>query len=352
MRPDGLKQRTQRLVAWMSYIKRHLLQVLGAVAAVAAVVLVAVLRESVSDYVSAYGFYAIAALLVIVSVLFLSIFVGELNESRMSTMFGFSYCFMLVAVFAPLLIVLPLGMFTRLHDSMLGSPIGLIPVCDSPSTSGSNADCKRPQWVLNIGGFVSATERSRAIGDAPAEQVQASQNRTLDARPQLTSVSGAPRASMPTSEGAGAIRSALGIDGGLAVPLYFITLALMGAAVGMARRVPEYQRRYVHYTRLQELNDDSRKEIQDKATGLQELVDTGEGKLMPPELVRERILFQIAQVASAPLIAIAAYHVFSPGDVSTTVAVGFTSGFASEPILMVFRRVAEAVAPPTTTKAS
>jgi hypothetical protein len=100
------------------------------------------------------------------------------------------------------------------------------------------------------------------------------------------------------------------IRGGVPVPVYFILLALIGAAISLARNVPVIQRRsedgYV-------------------ATAI-------ESRLTPGE-VRELLAFQILQFVSAPFLAVAAYHTLKPESLATTVALGFLTGFASESIL-------------------
>src|SRR5439155_8420943 len=106
------------------------------------------------------------------------------------------------------------------------------------------------------------------------------------------------------------------VRGGLVVPLYFVIVSLMGGAVGLLRRVPEIQRRSEH-----------------------DYVGTEkEPKLLPGE-VRERLGFQIIQFISAPLIAVTAYHAIAPESRTASVALAFTSGFASESILLMIRGI-------------
>lgn len=116
----------------------------------------------------------------------------------------------------------------------------------------------------------------------------------------------------------------LKIQGGLVVPLYFIVLSLIGGAISLTRRVPEYQRRYsIHYTPTED------KPRLDRAT------------------VKEYLAFQIIQFISAPLLAMVAYYVFSPEKRSTLIALGFAVGFASEPILLMIRSLVEKLSPAT-----
>ena len=56
-------------------------------------------------------------------------------------------------------------------------------------------------------------------------------------------------------------------------------------------------------------------------------------------------MFQIMQVISAPLIAITAFSIVKHGSISEAVVVGFGSGFASEPILLMIRSLVEKISP-------
>src|SRR5712692_10533041 len=107
------------------------------------------------------------------------------------------------------------------------------------------------------------------------------------------------------------------VHGGLAVPWYFLTLAIVGAAVSLARRVPEYQRR---------------------ATSAEDTLNGAK--------TREYLEFQILQVVSAPLIALAAYNLVAPTSISTSAALGFSSGFSSEAILLAIRSLTDSVQKP------
>src|SRR5271166_1830655 len=113
------------------------------------------------------------------------------------------------------------------------------------------------------------------------------------------------------------------IRGGVVVPLYVIVLALFGSAVSMTRRVPEYQRRAM--------------DSQDPLTNVQ---------------ARENLVFQIMQVLSAPLIAITVYYIIRPNTAMTSVVLGFGSGFASEPILLMIRSLVEKLSPTTAAEPS
>jgi hypothetical protein len=109
------------------------------------------------------------------------------------------------------------------------------------------------------------------------------------------------------------------IHGGLAIPWYFLMLAVMGAGVSMARRVPEYQRR-----------------VQ---------LSSNDKESLSPSLAREQLVFQVLQVGSAPLIAITAYNALTPGSRAVSVALAFVSGFSSESVLLAIRALADKISP-------
>ncbi len=108
------------------------------------------------------------------------------------------------------------------------------------------------------------------------------------------------------------------INGGLVVPLYVVVLALFGGAISMTRRVPEYQRR---------------------AMDSHDVLTNAEA--------RESLVFQIMQVFTAPLIAVTTYYIILPDTPLKSVVLGFGSGFASEPILLMIRALVDKLRPAT-----
>ena len=59
------------------------------------------------------------------------------------------------------------------------------------------------------------------------------------------------------------------------------------------------------------------------------------------------LVFQIMQVATAPLIAVTTYYIILPDTPLKSVVVGFGSGFASEPILLMIRALVDKLKPTT-----
>jgi hypothetical protein len=117
------------------------------------------------------------------------------------------------------------------------------------------------------------------------------------------------------------------IVGGIVVPLYFPILALFGALIGMMRRLPEYQ----------EASSEKYKAEYER----QILHDEGEKPPISHARARDYIIFQIVQVASAPLIAVVAYSFARPESVPSTAVLAFAAGFSSELFLIAIRSTAE-----------
>jgi len=114
-----------------------------------------------------------------------------------------------------------------------------------------------------------------------------------------------------------------GINGGLVVPLYYIFLALLGGAISLTRRVPEFQ---LQASNQYNENDPSKPKLE-------------------PHRLREYLVFQIVQFISAPLIAVVAYYLISPDNIATSVAIAFTAGFSSEAILHMIRTLIDKITP-------
>ncbi len=114
------------------------------------------------------------------------------------------------------------------------------------------------------------------------------------------------------------------VKDGLLIPLYFIIMALMGGSISLTRRLPELQ-----------------KQAGSEYTGTEK-----QPKLSQYEF-REHLIFQMVQFISAPFLAILAYYLVDPSDTTSSVALAFTAGFASESILLMIRSVANKITPET-----
>ncbi|MDE2388993.1 MAG: hypothetical protein KGN35_07950 [Betaproteobacteria bacterium] len=112
------------------------------------------------------------------------------------------------------------------------------------------------------------------------------------------------------------------VKDGLLIPLYFIILALMGGSISLTRRLPELQ----------------------KQAGSEHIATEQQPKLSQYEF-REYLIFQMVQYISAPLLAILAYYLIEPGNITNSVVLAFTAGFASETILLMVRSIADKITP-------
>ena len=324
------------------------------------------LQEVEEWMINIYSALVVVALVAIaLGFIFTRLFTGPVTEQRIRAMMQFCYAFTLFSVVFPFLALMFFGT-KQVQDPLSRSPIGMVRGCVEASPRGvvpQELDCQnvKSQWVVNIGGVVldayrtdSAAEPAGAQGPDPGKQ-----------KPVQTPV----------------------IHGGLVVPVYVVTLALLGGAISLMRRLPEIQSRYWHAmadkgtkpadrtvpagsSDVPTSSEDvgvsggaarsSRSEEPDRG-GVSEQPDsvvTGESRVqtpgstleeaeplaastMPGLEARQRLVFQIMQVISAPLIAMTAYYVFSPASQATSVIVGFVSGFASESILVSIRNLAD-----------
>jgi len=114
------------------------------------------------------------------------------------------------------------------------------------------------------------------------------------------------------------------VKDGLLIPLYFIIMALMGGSISLTRRLPELQ----------------------KQAGSEHIGTEKQPKLSQYEF-REHLIFQMVQFISAPFLAILAYYLVDPSDTTSSVALAFAAGFASESILLMIRSVANKITPET-----
>ncbi|KQV46662.1 hypothetical protein [Duganella sp. Root336D2] len=212
--------------------------------------------------------------------------------------YGVNFAYFVMAVSLAVLILPPV----MRADAFGGEPLGLVSGC--VATEGAHATLACPpeqdgksrasnnQWLLNIGGTLSG----QAAGS------------TADI---------GTRANRAT------------IAGGIVVPLPFVVIALFGGAISLSRRIPELQKRA----------EESYIATQDAP------------KLTHAEL-REKLLFQIVQYVSAPMIAIVAYQAIKPDSQSSAAALAFICGFGSETVLLMIRGLADGLRPKGATLSS
>lgn len=259
------------------------------------------------------------------------VFTGVVTDAKLNQMIGLCYAFTIVSLLGSVLLFAIPAIFSQ--TSSLDAPVSIVQGCAVPAypskatgipqevmcaTSDGKADGADTsyQWVVNLGGVAELS--SASIASQKQQQAVAPAAPAATPAPQQQAASGGapPQPSGATSE-------RFVIHGGVVVPLYVIILALFGSAVSMTRRVPEYQQRAM--------------DTQDALTNVQ---------------ARGYLVFQIMQVLSASLIAITVYYIVKPDTPMTSVLLGFGSGFASEPILLMIRGLVEKLSPAPTTPAS
>jgi hypothetical protein len=231
------------------------------------------------------------------------VFTGLVTDRKLNEIIKFCYIF---TGFSLIISLMPFSIPSLFTNPSTDTPVNVVLGCsvgrDGEATSPNNdeAACSKSgqpahyQWVIDIGGAIEPLT------------------------PSTSSRTGAGVASSATPGNHEPTHYQ--IQGGLVVPLYVVVLALFGSAVSMTRRVPEYQRRAM--------------DVQDPLTNV---------------LARENLVFQIMQVISAPLIAVTVYYLV-PNSGTNSVILGFGSGFASEPILLMIRSLVEKLSPAPTTE--
>lgn len=200
-------------------------------------------------------------------------------------------------------VVFPLA--PELQRLMIASPVGVTPGCKNAADQGTvlkelACGAHTDQWIVNIGGVV---ERVGPLTDSSGH-AQSTLGLLGNTVPPLPVAPGTKWASVQ-------------VRGGVVVPLYFVIIALMGAAISMTRSVPRCQKRLI----------------------------PGQPDSITPEEGREYLVLQVMQVFSAPLIAIVAYHIFEPDSVRTSVILAFACGFSSETILLFISAAIKKLSP-------
>lgn len=193
---------------------------------------------------------------------FLTVFTGTLesdpnlgwrNERAVGNMVTFSYFFVVFALAISALIpayfllvaALPSTIADELYRAMTQSPVGIVKGCvhapnDQRWELACDPDNCRYQWLVNIGGsafYVPDFEGTRKTMRCNPEQAAAA--------PDAAAAAPGAKSSMAEMLDSGTDYIPVRIHGGLSVPWYVIIVSIMGGAVSMWRRVPEYQRRAV-----------------------------------------------------------------------------------------------------------
>jgi len=248
------------------------------------------------------------------------------TRKKISRMISFCYVLMLLSLsiaVSPLVVfmTLPQSLVGALYAYMFESPVAFVLGCVhdikledahweavcQPSDPYAN------EWLINIGGYVlveggptvlSPTVDTTAIAGpaAPASSSALGPSPGVPASP----TAAGPLPDLPWPDvnliGLRWFFPRAVIHGGLTVPFYFILVAVIGGAISLARKVPEYQAQFL-----------------DERHSAAEM--------------RQHLVFQVLQVLSAPSLAIAAYVLITPSSPATSIPLAFAAGFSSEPVL-------------------
>lgn len=337
-------------------MEKHIAKVLWGVAALAALYILWSFVGCQGCAGSLGMWVSVTALAFLVAGHFVNAFTRDLPSSKDDGKLGrelrwiFVYGYVLQGFALGMGLLLLIGLVPSVPQGKLGGQMGgLVQGCQESET-GYGSDLIRcadgdpvQQWLLHIGSsaegpFESDVEKDMLNAmdyacDSDVEEVGISEAlRMIDGsvgsveRGVVSAVAGAcegveadRHARIKESLLAkGVVSRQYSLEGGLIVPLYVVVLSVMGAAVGMSRRLPEIQRQAAH-------------SVQNSGKGISAIV------------ARERVVFQIMQIVAAPLIAVTAFAAFEPDTVTAAVLIGFTSGFASEAVLMKLRQASEAL---------
>ena len=232
----------------------------------------------------------------------------------------------------------------------------LAPCPAAPAASGSAAPTApylpdgiestgvRYAWLISVGGVTARTlavdacdlakSKSKSRADTAANGVQAASasGAAADAKDRAARLTASADLAEKHADAACSAQATddpkrpfVEVIGGVAVPLFVVVLALIGGAVSISRRIPEYQRR----------NDP-------------QYVPTETEPAMPAFRVRESVVFQIMQLISAPFLAIATMQVIEPNNLASASTLAFATGFFSETILYMIRGMVNGLKPELT----
>ncbi|WP_018275329.1 hypothetical protein WKI13_01660 [Teredinibacter turnerae] len=332
---------------------------------------------------SARELYQLLKVVLLSTLLFAGVFAVSFTSPpttfAMRILFITAYAFSLTSIFFPLALIMWVGK-GEVQQKMIYSPVGIVHAC-ALDISGSGKsipeeircpqqsapqDTTGNQWVVQLGGTVqpvgdsqiqllpamitAADGRAIVLNPAniePENRKICTQPATDDADmrdcyiydPHIVKRRGAEyriatRNLIQDEQGSYWLRvshedygdAKFIVYGGIVVPLYVLIIAQLGGIIGLMRRVPELQREYW------EGRQQMIKTINDPA-----VIDESQIGFSIAYRIRGCIIFQIMQVISAPLIALVAFHLFSPSSTLSSVALAFVCGFASEAILVKIR---------------
>jgi hypothetical protein len=178
-----------------------------------------------------------------------------------------------------------------------------------PAPAGTLMDANTSYaWLISVGGVSGEIVNRARSGAGQESNPQAQEARTGKGKPDGSEV------------------AAVRVQDGLVIPFYVILVSIMGAAVSLSRRLPEYQR--------------------------QAAIDDLQTDHLTLAVAKERVVFELMQLVSAPLIVVAAFAAVTPTSPGVAIVLAFATGFASESILCLIRGVTDGLKPASASKQS
>jgi hypothetical protein len=184
---------------------------------------------------------------------FIDVFTGIVSKKRLIQIILFCYLFTIISILSSILLPVLLVLEQNIYAKMLLSPIGIVKGCSKQikndwipeelrcqSQGNDQRLAKISQWVFNIGGDTQQLAEPNPEGQEGADR--SDQTRPNEETPADTSQNQTDP-SAPTLQRHNPVLPVVEIRGGLVVPLYVVVISLMGGAVSLTRRVPEYQKR-------------------------------------------------------------------------------------------------------------
>jgi hypothetical protein len=168
----------------------------------------------------------VGGLSLFVLLMLIVLFTGELTAPKARALFAATYLMTFMSLAIPIAVAVLLTSNESLVDTMRKAPIGLV-----KATTENVGD---EQWMLNVGGTVTAVTLPAPPGVPAAREEQAEDS----------AVAGAAAPNTRPGELSASLAGPVRIVGGLAVPFYILMLAMLGAGINMTRQVPKVQTIY------------------------------------------------------------------------------------------------------------
>ncbi len=167
--------------------------------------------------------------------LLIFLFTGPLTKAKARALFMFTYGVTIFSSLIPITLTFWIARNPYLMEVMEHAPVGLL--------RGMGKGMENPQWLVNIGGAVVPARPHAERPEAPETGTPSEKpGEGLGPTGQVAPDSAAATPGRPPA--AEASSSHAQVVGGLAIPLFVILLATLGAGINMTRKVPEIQNDY------------------------------------------------------------------------------------------------------------